>query len=795
MAALDRALRSLILFERSTQQRSADEETYEREQAERLRRRVRAVLAFALAIWGFAFVFADPFLYGSRWGKLGTRIFEFVWAGGLLYWLRKPRPLVAIETFVVAGGCVLMTLSAASLLQLAEDQVVFAVVTRLLGIYFASYAIQLRWRASAVANGYTALALVTGYLLCEPDQGPDRLWLSTMWVIAPVPVLAYASYQREKRQREEIALRRELETANARLAGEIQARARLFLGLNHDLRTPLAIIRAESEAIAERMADPHVKGAAVRITASTAYAADLVDQLLELARLDAGTPWGTPIPHRVDAVAEALVAQLQPAQGARIHINAEPAVVMADPRHVRRILVNLASNALRKIDPVRGNVYVRIRVDGQRVTIDVSDDGPGIPENLVAMLFERFATTEAGSVVSGIGLPLARELAELNGGTLELRDPSKAHFVLALPASDLPSQPFELEKVSASLVGGSPEGKLAHRRNMPRILVVEDNPQLADLLARQLGIDYATVAARTLEQARQEVSMGNFDLVLSDLVLPDGRGYELVDVLRERFGSTAPPLILLSALNDPDAKTAGLLAGADDYLVKPFSTGELRARIERALRRTAERELFLERQRDALLMELHDGVGGSMARATASLASPDPARIEAARAELEEGLRELRSALQQLERGDATWSELAAEIRYQAAEAAEGAGLEFESRIDLAEEASIGAGVAHALRRIVRESTTNVIRHANAKHLGLALWIADGTLHGIVWDNGRGLDGRTPGRGTGVMQRRAARLGGEVVVEARPEGGTQVRVSLPLVARAMKQELLQKRHT
>src|SRR5690606_5889106 len=144
-------------------------------------------------------------------------------------------------------------------------------------------------------------------------------------------------------------------------------------------------------------------------------------------------------------------------------------------------------------------------------------------------------------------------------------------------------------------------------------------------------------------------------------------------------------------------------------------------RIERALRRTAERELFLERQRDALLMELHDGVGGSMARATASLSAADPSRIEAARAELEEGLRELRSALQQLERGDATWSELAAEVRYQAAEAAEGAGLEFEGSIDLATEASIGAGVAHALRRIVRESTTNVIRHANAKRMGLVL--------------------------------------------------------------------------
>ena len=758
---------------------------------------MRAVLAFALAIWGFSFAFADPFLYGSRWGKLGTRLFEFAWAGGVLYWLRKSRPLAAIESWLVAGGCVLMTLSAASLLKLEEDQVVFAVVTRLLGVYFATYAIQLRWRASAVVNGYTALALVTGYILREPDQGPVRLWLATMWVIAPVPVLAYAAFKREKQQRAEIALRRELEAANARLESEMQARARLFLGLNHDLRTPLAIIRAESEAIAERNADQHVKGAALRIAASTAYAADLVDQLLELARLDAGTPWGSPIPHRVDAIAEALVAQLQPARGARIHLDAEPAVALADPRHVRRILVNLVSNALRKIDPERGNVHVRVRANGKQVAIEVFDDGPGIPEHLVPRLFERFATSEAGSVVSGIGLPLARELAELNDGALELRDPSSARFVLTLFASQLAPQPFELESVHRSLVGGSSAISIVQRRNLPRILVVEDNPQLSDLLVRQLGTDYATVPAQALEQAREALSMGTFDLVLSDLVLPDGRGYELVGLLRERFGASAPPLVLLSALNDPDEKAAGLLAGADDYLVKPFSTGELRARIERALRRTAERELFLERQRDALLMELHDGVGGSMARATASLSAADPSRIEAARAELEEGLRELRSALQQLERGDATWSELAAEVRYQAAEAAEGAGLEFEGSIDLATEASIGAGVAHALRRIVRESTTNVIRHANAKRMGLVLRIEDGTLHGTIWDDGRGFAGCSPGRGIGVMQRRAQRLGGEVVVEPRSEGGSQVRIALPLTSRTMQRrpEPFQNRHT
>lgn len=758
--------------------------TYEKEQAERLRRRARAVLAFALAIWTFSFLFADVFLYGSRWGKIGTRLFELVGAGGLLYWLRRPRRLAAIETWLVLGACVLMALSAASLLKLSRDQVVFAVVTRLLGVFFASFAMQLRWRASALTNGFTALALLGAYVLREPDQGLVRLWLSSMWVITPVPVLAYAAYRREQSQRAELALRRELEEANARLAGEMQARARLFLGLNHDLRTPLAVIRAESEAMASRSEDANAKSAALRIAASTGYAADLIDQLLGLARIDAGTPWGSPIPHRTDRVAFQLAAQLQPARGARVHVDAEPSVAMADPRHVRRIVVNLVSNALRHVDPSCGNVYVSVRSEADRVTIEVSDDGPGIPEQHRARLFERFATMEAGSVVSGIGLPLARELAELNGGSLELRDASRAHFVLSLPASEEPPEPFEPELVLPSLFGERPSRTPLNRTDLPRILVVEDHPQLSDLLVTQLQTDFAVASARSLEEAREALAGPPFDLVLSDVMLPDGRGPELIEDLRERFGPSAPPFVLLSALGDPEARVAGLIAGADDYIVKPFSTAELRARLERALRRAAERELFLERQRDALMMELHDGVGGSMARASVALGSRDPSRLDSARAEIDEGLRELRGALRQLERGDAAWTELAAEVRLATAEAAEGAGLDFESDIDFAEEAGVGPGVAHALRRLVREATTNVIRHAEAKRIGLSLRSSGGSLHALVWDDGRGLQGRPPGRGIGAMQRRAARLAGEVAVEPRPEGGTRVRIRLPIVPRA-----------
>lgn len=756
--------------------------TFEEEQAERLRRRVRPVLAFGLAIWTFSFLFADSFLYGSRLGKVETRVFELVWASGVLYWLRRPRPLAKIEASLIVGVGVLMVLSAASLLRLHEDHLDFAMVTRLLGVYFATYASQLRWRASLASNGLTALTMLAGYLLAQPDQGLYRLWLASMWVITPVPVFAYAAHRRERDQRREHALRRELEEANARLANEMQTRTRLFLGLNHDLRTPLAVIRAESEAMAAQTPEERVKASALRIAASTGYAADLVDQLLELARLETRTAWGAPIPHRVDELIHGLIAQLQPARGARLHVDAEPVVAKADPSHVRRIVINLVTNALRCVAP-DGNIYVRVRGGVDRVIVDVRDDGPGIPEPLRARLFERFATMEAGSVVSGIGLPLARELAELNGGSLELCEASPAHFTLTLPSSK--ATPHLVQPEVAGLLpldSPLPIGAADDTSAKPRVLVVEDHPQLSELLVAQLQPDYAVVAVGTLAAAREALSGPAPHLILSDVMLPDGRGPALLEVLRERFGPDAPPFLLLSALGDPEARVEGLRAGADDYIVKPFSAGELRARIERALRRSTERELYLERQRDALMMELHDGVGGSLARASVALGSADLAKIDAARAELDEGLLELRGALRQLERGDIAWAELAAEVRLTTAEAAEGAGLDFESEIDFTSAVEVPAALSHALRRLVREATTNAIRHAQATRLGLSLRAIDGSLHALLWDDGRGIGDRAPGRGIGAMQRRAARLSGEIHVEDRPAGGTQVRICLPLAS-------------
>lgn len=780
---------------------AASFDDFERAQADALRRRMTWTLAFALALWGFAFVFADDLLYGSRSGKLETRLFQLVWAGGMILWLRRERTRTAMEALLLAGGGTMMVLSAISLGHLEPDQLVFAVISRLLGVFFIVHLLQLRWPSALIAYGIAAATMLTGYAANQVD-GVHRIGLASMWVLAPIPILTYATHLRERRQREAFLLRRDLVEANGRLAAEVSNRTRLFLGLSHDLRTPLSVVRGEAERLGA-LDDRAAREAAVgRITEHVDYATDLIDQLLELARLDEGTAHSQAVPHRLERSLRELAAQLCPPRGATIVVSGPPATVVAEPRHVRRILMNLIANALRHVDPAEGRVEVIVRTDESSdvVEVEVRDDGPGIDDATAPKLFRRFATMAAnGTVVSGVGLPLARELAELNGGSLELRSARPAAFVLTLrraldapadaraPAQGAPTG----ARVPVQTSAGPPHAAARRDRcavgsGAPRVLVVEDNAALAALLEEQLEPELRVSVAATLSAAHEALTREPFDVVLADMGLPDGDGLELLAGLREA-GRAAPAFIVLSAVGDAETRARTIAAGADDYIVKPYARAELRARIERALRQARERELALERQRDEVLAELHDGVGGALARALTTLrGAPEGGAAEGptaraitrrAVAELRLASEELRDGLRLLSERDCAWGAVVADLRFTLASIAEAHGIAFEADCGRAG-AILRPVVAHALRRIAIEAMTNVVKHAEAKRVRFAIACDGETIRMEMSDDGRGLPSdRTGGFGLGVMRARAARLGGALEVRAG-DGGRGVLVSL-----------------
>ena len=442
------------------------------------------------------------------------------------------------------------------------------------------------------------------------------------------------------------------------------------------------------------------------------------------------------------------------------------------------------------------------------VSVEVSDSGPGIAPELRARLFERFASfSRQGSTASGIGLALARELAQLNGATLDLVEGApRTTFRLQLaaptsttvaatrasdatpwaPAAAMPAVSPTVGDLALAPVSLESGEHLEREPDRAPVLIIEDNRDLREVMVRAVARSFTVEAVDSFSGALRWLLLHKPAAIVSDVMLPDGDGYELLRLVRQRSRLDRIPFLLVSALAEPAQRVRGLDAGADDYLAKPFSSDELRARIGTAIGRMDERRARVEREREDLLMELHDGVCSSLARASLMLA-PDSAsgaldgRAHRAFESVQEGLSEARGLLDALGARPESWSAVVGSLRWQLAETADRAGLGLDLSLDDAEVSDIPPLVAHALRRIATEALTNTIRHAAARRFTLSLQTRDRTIHLRAEDDGPGTaTDLIEGRGLAIVRRRALRCGGDVKIERQPQGSVVLEAWLPI---------------
>ena len=792
---------------------------FDANRSELIRRRVRVLSLVICALWIPMGVFTDPMMFArplmGLWVRLPT-------AGLLLllwYWLRRPRPRRTLEAATTVVLCLVMGAFGPVVAVCRPDNNLPNLLSIVIGAMAVTSGAALSWPATATICTFANVALLLGGLARADRPEPLYFWLDALGFVL-LPFMIFAAGSRERWQRAEWQAREKLRDAYERLRREEQTRNQLFVNLSHDLRTPLSVVRSEVELLKERAeerADLASAPAYERIADNVNSVVDLLDQLLELARLESKA--APCVPERCDVVAAArqVAARMQPGRSdLRIIVRAETAgrdaVVDAfvDPSHLRRVLVNLVSNALRQIQPLGGEVEIVVgAVPGGGASVDVSDSGPGIAPELRAHLFERFASfSRQGSTASGIGLALARELAQLNGGTLDVLDgaprttfrlqlapassatadtkraPEATPIAWAAAAPPVPaSAAVDLRRAPTAV---EPVEPVRREADQPPVLIVEDNRDLREVMVRAVSRSFAVEAVDSFSAALRWLLLHKPAAIVSDVMLPDGDGYELLRLVRQRSRLHRIPFLLVSALAEPAQRVRGLHAGADDYLAKPFSSDELRARIAAAIGRMREREARVERVREDLLMELHDGVCSSLARASLMLA-PDPAagaldgRAHRAFESVQEGLSEARGLLDALGANRQSWSAVVSSLRWHLVETADRAGLRIELTLDDAEVSDIPPLVAHALRRIATEALTNTIRHASARRFMLSLQTRDRTIHLRAEDDGSGTAvDLVEGRGLTIVRRRAIRCGGDVKIERQSEGSVVLEAWLPI---------------
>ncbi|MBI2170191.1 MAG: response regulator [Actinobacteria bacterium] len=395
----------------------------------------------------------------------------------------------------------------------------------------------------------------------------------------------------------------ELAAANRKLQELDRAKTAFFSNVSHEFRTPLTLQLGPLE---ESLADQrHPLPAVQRERIETARRnalrlLRLVNALLDFSRLEAGRTEPTTEPTNLPALTTALASTFESAftrAGLHFVIDCPPTAhaVPVDRGMWEQIVLNLVSNAFKFT--FDGEVRVSLRIDDQEAVLTVRDTGEGIPEEDLPDLFERFhrvrstrARTYEGS---GIGLALVRELARLHGGDATVSSVSGegSVFTVTIPrgetdsAKPLPPEAQLSDEFAAEALrwwepeAGEAEPDLSLDEPGGRVLLADDNADMRDYVASLLRSRWEVETVADGVAALEAIRRQTPDLVLTDVMMPRLDGIGLLSAIRSDPDLSSLPVILLSARAGPDDSISGLDAGADDYLVKPFTSSELVARV------------------------------------------------------------------------------------------------------------------------------------------------------------------------------------------------------------------------
>jgi signal transduction histidine kinase/DNA-binding response OmpR family regulator/streptogramin lyase len=530
-----------------------------------------------------------------------------------------------------------------------------------------AYRFEVRARSSHRAAG-ASVGEAASYAFAIPPHFYETTWFRLLLVLG-LGALTAAAYRwrvraLRRRQREleaavddrTEALRREKETTEEqaeRLAELDDAKSRFFANVSHEFRTPLTLITGSLQALLDERHGPVTGAQAERLSLARRSAdrlLELVEQLLDLARLDAGRLQLDARPGDLTSFLRERVRTFTPlAERERVALHFRPGGDSDDDRALRcafdrdklgKVVDNLLSNAL-KFTPEGGDVWLSVHLapdDASTVEMVVKDNGPGLPEGELEALFDRFeqsddAARHRSREGAGIGLALARDLVELHDGTIRVRsEPGHgAAFIVRLPVQGakgerrLPNDESAQQNEHVEEQGGRQHesrrvgrsGQSEDRKGVPprspsqeteavpltttnrqsRILVVEDNADVRALLRDELGeagceIVEAADGAEGLDKARSHGP----DLVISDVMMPEMDGFALCEAIKTDEALAATPVLLLTAKADAASRQRGLERCADAYVPKPFDAAVLRARIASLLtNRRRLREAFGDR--------------------------------------------------------------------------------------------------------------------------------------------------------------------------------------------------------
>ncbi|MFK7798967.1 MAG: response regulator [Aureispira sp.] len=405
-------------------------------------------------------------------------------------------------------------------------------------------------------------------------------------------------------QRQQTAYEMALKESKDIAEQAVTAKNQLFTNISHELRTPLSLVVGPISALLQNAAQNGIAQEAQEsldmVLRNSKNMLQYINDIMDLAKLNSSTlelhKRDNHLYTFIQSIYQAFEIQKKYRQvDYQLVYNANrELVVQFDPKKMEKILNNLLSNAF-KYTPDGGAITLRVEEEEEYLYVEVKDTGVGIAADELPYIFERFYQSKNAQQISakgtGIGLALAQELAQLQGFQIEIESivNQGTRLFFRMSKNDMVVEQVQLA-ASTSTIG---QAELSEKdSNKPSILVVEDNHDMASfvklVLQNDYNIDLAANGAIGWQTLQEQESQ--YDLVITDLMMPEMDGFELLRHIKSSTWGSTLPVVVLTARADSQSKLEALTIGIDEYLTKPFSVEELTIHVKNLIQNAAIRQ-------------------------------------------------------------------------------------------------------------------------------------------------------------------------------------------------------------
>lgn len=378
-----------------------------------------------------------------------------------------------------------------------------------------------------------------------------------------------------------------------------------FTNISHEIRTPLSLIKLPLERIIDSGDGNHqTKDFLHTMQKNTDYLLNLINELLDFRKTEEIEYQLHIQPCNInELIGDLHVRFTHPAEIKHIQLSLkqpeQPLIVGIDIDAFNKVVSNILSNALKY---AKSTIHIELLNMDDYFEIQIADDGKGITEHDKKKIFKAFYQSDNSEAGTGIGLAFAKNLVEMHQGKLSIEnnDLGGSTFVISIPkvhahAADLLHKNNMLVYPEKNNLNKpeSDERNLSQNSNLPKLLLVEDNPELLQLTSGYMSDFFSVFTAVNGKDALEILNTEDIELVVSDIMMPEMDGYELCEKIKSDMMNCHIPVILLTAKTNIESKITGLEFGSDAYLEKPFSMEHLHKQIDNLLNsRKLLRELF-----------------------------------------------------------------------------------------------------------------------------------------------------------------------------------------------------------